>query len=248
MKRIESNWERDIREGIILSRIFIVVLLLFSVTVMGVLVKDATDKGVLQEFLVSTFLGCVSASIVIFTSVFTVVALVKSHKNHAGVVETFFYTLAVRIYSSIRKISGVYTHKKLSFFLNDLFKKYYMYLGLENSNDLKLCKDKKPRYIIKNGHLFYRISFHVPLNFKPSPKLENRIRSIIIQDLRRHGVDGLFSYYDDTNHNRLDSIQLFHMFWDEESSVVSFEILFVSSEYDAQYVLQRRNAELQKCN
>lgn len=206
MKRIESNWERDIREGILLSRIFTGVLFLFSVTVMGVLVKDATDKGVLQEFLVSTFLGCVSASIVIFTSVFTVVALIKSHKNYKGSVETLFHTIAVRIYSSIRKRSGLYIHRKLSFFLDDILKRYYGAVGFESPNDLKLCKDKKPRYILKNGHLFYRISFHVPLNFKPAPKLENRIRSIIIQDLRRHGVDGLFSYYDDTNHNRLDSI------------------------------------------
>ena len=248
MKRKESNWEREFRSSYLLAKIFTGALILFSVTVMGILVKCAINDGVLKEFLIALFLACSCVSSAFFLVAFTIKGLIKNHKNNLGIVETSFNTLAVRIYSGVRKISTGYTYKKLSFFLKDLFERNYQYLGFENQNDLTLCKDRKPKYTVKKGHVFYRISFHVPSNFKAMPKFENKIHSVIISDQRKYGVDGLFSYYDDMNRNRLDAIQLIQCVWDAENALINVDLLFVSSEHDARYIRQMRDEELQNCN
>lgn len=248
MKRKESNWEREFRRSYLLVKMFTGALILFSVTVMGILVKCAINDGVLKEFLIALFLACSCVSSAFFLVAFTIKGLIKNHKNNLGIIETSFNTLAVRIYSGVRKISTGYTYKKLSFFLKDLFERNYQYLGFESPNDLKLCRGSEHKYLLKNGHIFYRFSFHVPLDFKPIAKLRSKMFSLIISDLRTHGVDGLYSSYLDNEKNKFDSIQLIQYVWDAEYSIISLDLLFVSSENDARYIRQMRDTELQKCH
>lgn len=79
-------------------------------------------------------------------------------------------------------------------------------------------------------------------------RVERIIRSMLIKELRTYGIDGLFSSYVDNRHNTFDSIHLLHMIWDRKNSILTFELLFIQSEHDAEYVRYLRDKELQTCN
>lgn len=248
MKKPISNteWANKQNQKLLFAIISILVLCLLLFT--EILVQDAIATGTLKIVLKSIFLLCISWSIIIFIATFTIHAIVENRKYHKGIVVTFFNTLIIGIYSNMIKILGIYIYKKLSVFFDDLIRKNAQQLNLRGE-DIKLCTSGNTKWMYKKGHLIYRVSLHIiSPNFRFNKRVERIIRSMLIKELRTYGIDGLFSSYVDNRHNTFDSIHLLHMIWDRKNSILTFELLFIQSEHDAEYVRYLRDKELQTCN
>lgn len=247
MKRRETNVEHDLRIGRNLALLVVCVQVVFCLTIIGTYVWEAMEAGILKEFLISIFKASVSISILIFTVVQILASMKRNYQ--AGIFTTFFDICTIRFYTGMKKISGGYVHKKLRTFLKDIFQKNPLFLGVKNRTDVKVCKNIKPLYEHKEKHLIYRIAFHVPQDFQFTQNWMPKIRSLIIQELRICGIDGLFSsYYDIDEKIQLDSVQLLRVFLDKENAVIILELLYVATKQDANYIIQLRDRELEECN
>ncbi len=245
MKRIETNVERELKIGRYLALLVVCVQVVFCVTIIGTYVWEAMEAGILKDFLVSTFKASVSISILIFTVVQVLASMKRNYQ--VGILTTFFDICTIQFYTAMKKFLGGYIHKKLRIFLKEIFQKNPLFLGVKKSTDIKLCKNIKPLYEYKEEHLIYRIAFHVPQDFQFTQNWMPKMRSLIIQELRRYGIDGLFSSYCDEK-IQLDSIQLLRAFLDKENTIIILELLYVATKQDADYIIQLRDRELEECN
>ena len=203
-------------------------------------------KDLFQGMIYIYFISCIGT---LLFAIFTKLIISIWHWLDHDAIQNRLRIWSYRLCEWCRSRNSKTIYPRLQNFIFYVMNKNKEQFPLPVGNDISCLTPYGMMYTYRHSCVFYRFQLVVPdTPDLPVTHLKRLLQHYITTESRNYGIVGLYNTYEDFRHNVWDSIYVDQMALDEENHILSFDILYVSSEKASNYMILAMQLEQPSSN